>query len=60
MSVKYKGWVLVEVSANYYSACKGNRRVGIGSVRHGDIASLHSRFRRKVDELERKEASDEG
>lgn len=49
---EYRGWVLVLTGHNYYSACKGNRRVGIGAMLHGDHARLAKRFRDKVDELE--------
>lgn len=49
---KYKGWTLVNTGNNYYSACKGNVRVGIGSIRRGDLADLTRRFREKIDELE--------
>lgn len=49
---EHKGWLLVETGHNYYSACKGNRRVGIGSIHNGDKAKLMMRFRRKVDEME--------
>lgn len=51
-AITHKGWTLVQVGQYYYSACKGNRRVGVGSVRHGDWADLVLRFRKKVDELE--------
>lgn len=51
-AITHKGWTLVQVGQCYYSACKGNRRVGVGSVRHGDWADLVLRFRKKVDELE--------
>ena len=48
----YRGWVLINVSQNYYKACKGPMCVGVGSVRHGDINDLVERFRAKVDEVE--------
>lgn len=49
---EYRGWTLVLTGNNYYSACRGNRRVGIGAMYHGDRANLARRFRQKVDELE--------
>lgn len=51
----YKGWKLVETGHNYYHACKGSRRVAVGSQRHGDINDLVERFHRKVDEMEGRE-----
>ena len=48
----YKGWTLVNTGSNYYSACKGNVRVAVGSIRHGDKADLTRRFRQKVDMME--------
>lgn len=49
---KHRDWTLVETGFNYFMACKGNRRVAIGSIRHGDLADLTRRFRKKVDEME--------
>lgn len=49
---RHKGYMLVEVGRNYYCACKGSKRVPVGSVKHGDHADLMRRFRKKVDELE--------
>lgn len=51
-SYSHRGWLLVETGHGYFSACKGNRRVGVGSIRHGDWAELLARFRRKADEAE--------
>ncbi len=48
----YKGWTLVNTGSNYYSACKGNVRHAVGSIRHGDKADLAMRFRKTVDRLE--------
>ena len=48
---KYKGWTLVETSHNYFSACKGNLRVPIGSIRRGDREDLTKRFKAVVDKL---------
>lgn len=53
---KYKGWTLVNVGQNYYSACKGNVRHGVGGIRHGDHADLLHRFRKLVDRLEARDA----
>ena len=48
----HKGWTLVQVGSNYYSACKGNVRHAVGSIRNGDKADLARRFRQIVDRLE--------
>ena len=48
----YKGWKLVETAHNYYHACKGSKRVAVGSIRHGDRDELTKRFMAVVDELE--------
>lgn len=48
----YKGWQLVETGHNYYHACKGNLRVVVGSIRHGDREELSKRFKKIVDGLE--------
>ena len=50
--ITHRGWLLVETGHNYYSACKGNLRVGVGSMRHADKGRLVAQFRRKVNELE--------
>ena len=54
-AVTYKGWVLVQVGQYYFSACKGSRRAGVGSMRHGDRSELMRKVRAKGDELEREE-----
>lgn len=48
----YRGWTLVETGHNYYHACKGNLRVAVGSIRHGDREGLTKRFKEVVDGLE--------
>ncbi len=48
----YKGWSLVETGHSYYHACKGNLRVPVGSIKHGDRAELSERFKKIVDGLE--------
>ena len=48
----YKGWILVNTGGTSYSACKGNVRAYVGTIRHGDIADLTRRFRKKVDQIE--------
>lgn len=50
----YRGWSLVQTGQNYYHAAKGNIRVAIGAVRHGDYEEMKLRFKRKVDEMEGK------
>lgn len=51
----YRGCVLVNVCGNYYVACKGPRRVAVGSQRHGDINDLVNRFHAVVDVEELRE-----
>ena len=48
---QYRGWKLVETGHNYYHACKGNLRVAVGSIKHGDREELVKRFKRVVDGL---------
>lgn len=48
----YKGWKLVQTGRNYYHACKGNLRVAVGSIKHGDREELTKRFKSIVDGLE--------
>lgn len=48
----YKGWLLVQTGQNYYCACKGNLRVPVGSIKHGDRDALYRRFKEVVDGLE--------
>ena len=52
ISYEYRGWALVNTSTNYYSACKGPVRIGVGCERRGGKPELERRFRRKVDEWE--------
>lgn len=49
---KYKGWVLVETSHNYFCACKGSLRAPVGSIKRGDREDLTKRFKAVVDQLE--------
>lgn len=51
----YRGWTLVETGHNYYSACKGPYRIGIGSIKHGDREELKRRFIKVVNQLNHKE-----
>lgn len=50
----HKGWRLVETGRNYYHACKGNLRVAVGGIKHGDREELYKRFKAVVDGLEGK------
>jgi len=49
---KYKGWVLVETSRNYFCACKGSFRAPVGSIKRGDREDLTKRFKAVIDQLE--------
>lgn len=57
MGGTYRGWRIVNVSANWYQACKGSRRLSVGAMRHGDISELVERYHRVVDEHEAADAS---
>ena len=57
---EYRGWLLVNTGSNYYSACKDNRRHGIGSIMHGNRADLMRRFRETVDKLEARDYGSTG
>ena len=51
-SRNHRGWRLVNVNQNHYVAAKGNVRLPVGAIRHGDFDDLLKRFRMVVDEHE--------